>query len=646
MTQRPRLLVSEAVRDAMVAAAKREHPCETGGILLGVHVGGQPWVTAVVEIPSEIRGRHHYEIPGGATRPAVLNARAADHRLGYLGDWHSHPEDVGPSKKDLDSLRRISSPHHEEQNPTLVVVRSTGGGRTLNARRVVSGRARSCDVEFAGGLPPFEPLPRRTSGGALPANDLPSASGARIAGDDYQWLHAWRMCMEMLHESITDNSTNPAVAIGVEEPGVGNGDDVVVHRTRPPNSYQQVKYAVDNRTAVGLDYLHTNGILQKIVQAHRDLTANGSPAEMRLVTNRTIDPSDTLLRDRDGRDGRLLPRAAQGGPKSDRGKARADWATKAGVSEPELMDFLEHFHLDVTYDLDRLRRDVSLLMTANGLRSDAVAVNLGAGWISQQVVAGRRRLGLDDVKAAITALGLERGSPWTTISISTIKHDGVAHQAAVALDWVGRMSGDTDWNRVAPEPPNTWDDLATDIRSVPGLLGGRKRVLVSGHLRQATGFLIGSELRRVMGYEVGIRQGDQLWTSSDEPERYDVTVDESVVDAGTGTAIIVNVATDAAGQALQWIIDSGLEIRAALTVSPTRGAGPLSVPTPRAANGLAVAVRDIARQHSSTTPLHLFLIGPLGLAVLLGHHWNRVTTTYVYEHLAGSEYARAFVVRA
>ncbi|MFD9702111.1 SAVED domain-containing protein [Lentzea sp. NPDC059081] len=644
MSRRPSLLVSEAARDAMIAAAKRSHPWETGGILLGVLSEGRPWVTAVVEIPSEIRGPHHYELPGGATRPAVLSAREADHRLGYLGDWHSHPVDVGPSSTDLDSLRRNSSPHHEELNPTLVVVRSTRVGHVLDARRIIAGRPRSCDIQPTGGLPPA--APRHTSGEALPAHHVPSASGARIAGDDYQRLYAWRRCMEMLHESITGNSANPAVAVGVEEPGVGNGDDVVVHRTQPPNSYHQVKYAVDHRTAVGFDYLQASGVLRNIVQAYRDLTATGSPAEMRLVTNRTIDPGDKLMQDRDGRDGRLVPRASQGGPKSGRGKARAGWAAEAGVSEPELMDFLEHFHLDVAYDLDRLRSDVSLLMTANGLRSDAIAVNLGADWISRQVIAGRRRLARDDVRAAITDLGLERGSPWTTVSISTIKHDAVAHQASVAVDWVDRMSGDTDWSRVAPEPPNTWEDLATEVRSVPARLGDANRVLVSGHLRQATGFLIGSELRRVMGYEVGIRQGDQLWTSSDEPEKYDVTVDETTVGGDTGTAIIVNVATDAAGQALRWITDSGLEVQTAVTVSPSRGTGPSSVPTPRAANGLAIAVRDIARRHSSTGPLHLFLIGPLGLAVLLGHHWNRVTTTYVYEHLAGSEYTRAFVVSA
>ena len=475
---------------------------------------------------------------------------------------------------------------------------------------------------------------------------MPSASGVRIAGDDYQWLHAWRMCMEALHENLTGNTPNPVIAVGVEEAGVGNGDDVVLYRRRPPNTYMQVKYAVDNRTPVSLAYLGEQGILRKMVKAHGELTADGTPVEMRLVTNRTIDPNDLLLRDRDGRDGRLLPRAAQGNARSDRGKARAEWATKAKTDEPALMAFLDQFHLDAAYDLDKLRKDVSLLMTANGLRSDAVAVSLGADWISQQVIAGHRRLSVDDIKSAATALNLQAGSPWTTISIATIKRDQLAHQAAATVDWVERISGDTDWTRIEPKPPATWADLATDVRMVPDQLAGNKRILVSGHMRQATGFLIGSELRRVMGYEIGIRQGDQLWTSEEQPDHYDIAVEETVVEAGSDTAVIINVAAAAAEDAIDWIKESGIPVGKILTVTPKVGAGPKAIPTPSAANSLAVAIRDLARRHARAGDIHLFLIGPLGLAVLLGHHWNRVTTTQVYEHLGGPDYVRAFTVDA
>lgn len=479
----------------------------------------------------------------------------------------------------------------------------------------------------------------------MTSNQMPSASGVRIAGDDYQWLHAWRCCMEALHEDLTGNNPNPVIAVGIEEAGVGNGDDVVLHRAHPPNTYMQVKYAVDNRTAVNLDYLDQSGILRKMAKTYTDLTSTGASVQMRLVTNRTIDPNDLLSTDRDGRDGRLLPRAAQGGPKSDRGKARSAWAKKAETDEPRLLDFLSNFHLDVAYDIDRLRRDISLLMTANGLRSDPSAVALGADWIGKQVIAGHRRVTLDDIKSTVTGLHLHTGSPWTTVSIATIKHDELADQAAVSIDWVDRIDGSTDWTRVSPAPPHTWDDLAADIRSITGQLGGSKRILVTGHLRQATGFLVGTELRRVTGYEVGIRQGEQLWTGETPTTNDAITINQQDAEAGPDTAIVVNVAANAADVATDWIRQSTLPVGKILTVQPVAGTGPKAIPTPSAANSAAIAVRDLARRHVKGD-LHLFLIGPLGLAVLLGHHWNRVTTTHVYEHLGGTDYTEAFTVDA
>ncbi len=475
-------------------------------------------------------------------------------------------------------------------------------------------------------------------------NQMPSASGVRIAGDDYQWLHAWRSCLEALHENLTGNAANPIVAVGVEEPGVGNGDDVVLHRTQPPNTYTQVKYAVDNRTAVNLEYLTTSCILRTMYKTYARLTADGTPVEMRLITNRNADPNDILVTDRDGRDGRLVPRAAQGGPKSDRGKARAAWAAEAQTDEDHLLDLLAHLHFDIAYDLDRLRRDVSLLMTASGLRSDPAAVALGVDWVSKQVIAGHRRLTLNGIKSAIT--NLQAGSPWTTISVATIAHDYLADQAAVSIDWVDHMSGTTEWTRVEPAPPATWDDLTTEIRAIPGRLGTNKRILVTGQMRQATGFLIGTELRRVKGYEVGIRQRDQLWTGEEPITSNVITHTQEDTTAGHGTAIIVNVAADAAADTIDWIRESALPVSKILTITPTAGVGPKAVPDAAAANSIAIAIRDLARRHSRDGDLHLFLISPLGLAVLLGHHWNRLITTHVYEHLGGIDYSHAFTIEA
>lgn len=480
----------------------------------------------------------------------------------------------------------------------------------------------------------------------MTGNEMPSATGVRITGDEYQWLHVWRACMEALHHDLTKNTDNPTIAVGVEEPGVGNGDDVVRYRQRPPHVYTQVKYAVDNRTSVGLPYLNSEGILKKLAATHKTLTANGDPVEMRLTTNRPHDPTDVLLRDRDGRDSRLVPRAAQDGPKSERGKARTAWATAAATDEPSLMALLSDLHFDIAYDLKRLRADVALLMTANGLRSEDNTIDQCTKWVSNEVIAGHRRLTLADINQAVTTLNLHAGSPWTTVSIATIKRDDLADQAAVSIDWVDRIDGDNDWQRVAPTPPNTWAGLADEIATIPTQLGSARRILVSGHMRQATGFRVGAELRRVLGYEVGFRQGDQLWNSEEATTTFDLNVAQQHVRAGSDVALIVNVAFDAADQASEWIRQSGLPVATVVTATPATGAGPKAVTTPAAANSLAVAVRNLARKHASSGMLHLFLVGPLGLAVLLGHHWNRVTTTYVYEHLGAQDYTRAFTVDA
>ena len=150
----PILLLSESAQASMIAAAAKAHPLETGGILVGVHTdGGHPWVTSAIEITTSDRGRHHYKIPSGATQPGVHSARRRDPRLGYLGDWHSHPADIGPSATDLATLAFYSIKHPRTPNPTLIVVRNTTGGRALDARRIVSAKPRPCELHLTGDLP-------------------------------------------------------------------------------------------------------------------------------------------------------------------------------------------------------------------------------------------------------------------------------------------------------------------------------------------------------------------------------------------------------------------------------------------------------------------------------------------------------------
>ena len=152
----PVLLIAEQAIASINGAAARSYPHETGGILVGVYVEGDPWITYAIEIPSPDSGRHHYRIPGGTTQPAVKAAREQDSRLGYLGDWHSHPADVGPSPTDLASLALISYRRPRRPNPTTIVARKRGDEYVLDARRIVGVKVRSCDLRITGSLDRLE----------------------------------------------------------------------------------------------------------------------------------------------------------------------------------------------------------------------------------------------------------------------------------------------------------------------------------------------------------------------------------------------------------------------------------------------------------------------------------------------------------
>ncbi|WP_368681769.1 Mov34/MPN/PAD-1 family protein [Mycobacterium intracellulare] len=148
------MLLAESAAQVMHAAAAASHPLETGGILVGVYVRGQPWVTAAIEIPSEERGVGHYRLPGRTTRAAVIKAQRTDSRVGYLGDWHSHPRDIGPSAIDIGSLAMMTMAHIATPNPLLIVVRRRDCAYALDVRRMRLGVPISCAVTLSGDLSP------------------------------------------------------------------------------------------------------------------------------------------------------------------------------------------------------------------------------------------------------------------------------------------------------------------------------------------------------------------------------------------------------------------------------------------------------------------------------------------------------------
>jgi len=489
-----------------------------------------------------------------------------------------------------------------------------------------------------------------TTRGPLPA---PSATGVRTAGDRFQWLVAWEACVDAL-QGAAAGVDNPTVSVGVEVDGVGNLDDVVIIRTRAPHAYKQVKYTVDSRTPVNTAYLTDPSsaggpsILQKIASAWRELSRPGVPIELAIVTNRQADPEDQLVAGRDSRTRLLLPRAAEGGPGSAVGKARAQWGTAAGISEAELLELLAVLDFDLGHDVEHLARTVKLTMAVAGLRSDEMALNTGLDWIAQQVIAGRREFTVGDIRDVVDTRAIRIEDARAIVSIATLLPDPLGRQAQYAIDWVDRFDGLDPNLKRRPRPPATWAELQTDIDAIPSHLGATKRVVVTGSMRLAPAFAVGAALRMVTGVDVATIQRGTLWRS-DTP--YAVpsspTSTERFIGQGDDLAIVIQIATPIIDDVLAFLQEQAVPVRRLVVLGPDGGPRDSAVANPEEACALAVGIRDaVRRETKGHTRVHLFLAAPMGLALLLGHRWNRVAPTVVYEDLAVLGYEAAFTVNA
>jgi hypothetical protein len=100
----------------------------------------------------------------------------------------------------------------------------------------------------------------------------------------------------------------------------------------------------------------------------------------------------------------------------------------------------------------------------------------------------------------------------------------------------------------------------------------------------------------------------------------------------------------------RYVAEQALPIRDLLILAPPGGPGPEVIGDGPAAARLAVGLRDAVRQKLEEQPverIHLFIAAPGGLALLLGHRWNALRPTTVYEHLgSGAGYVPTLNVPA
>lgn len=479
----------------------------------------------------------------------------------------------------------------------------------------------------------------------------PSPSGARIAGDDYQHLFTWLQALKLRRE--VDGVTHIEIEVG----GNHNVDDVVVHRQAGgPALYHQVKFVVDQRAPLSSDWFTERGDtrrspLERFYDSFGKLTVDGQRPEMVLETNRWPVDGDPILSHVNGQSHKLLPRLAAPGAGSATGRARRAWADHLGISEEDLYEMLEHLEIRAgRSSFEELREHCCWLMGAVGLLDDVDAVDVGMGEIRRLIREGVRRVDAGALAEIIAAKSLERGESRATLLVQQINKDALPELATAAVDWVDLFDGDEPATRRQLHDPRGWNDvLRSQLRDAVTKIRaqGHRDVALAGAMRLSTAMTVGVEMSDVAGFTVAVAQRDREWSSVGDRADAELERHEVVVGRGDQVAVGISIAADVSSDAVAYLEQEHIPIGNFVNLTSARGVGRHAIASPDEARGLAQALIDAIRSEARghEPPLHLFVAGPLGLSLLLGHAWNRMPETQLYDDLGpGRGYAPTFLL--
>jgi hypothetical protein len=484
-----------------------------------------------------------------------------------------------------------------------------------------------------------------------PSATPPSASGARLSGDDVQHAVAWHAALRTVvpHTGIE--------SVTVEAAKAGNVDDVVVAKTGQPTEYIQVKATVTAQRAATVGWLTTAGatggpsILQRFHRAGRTLrTAAGHP-DLVLVTNRSIDPRDPILTLRDRNDrlaGRLRLATAPAAL-----RARGALLEHLDCTADELDGLLEHLRLHTDASEAAWRdyhvRDISF---AAGVRADDTAFALGISEVREWVKTSRTEKRAVDINEAIDRLGIRAQEPSAVLMIKALDESDPELDPSVCLDWVDRFRGSEARNRRGLKNPADWETLLRPqlVRAQQRFRSlGAHRVLITGTMRLPTWFTAAVMVQETAGFTPAKIKDGELWVRPPghvQPAELQLSVPVSDLPTGSDVALALAISCDPTEDVQHYLASSG-QTMPVLTATLPCGASTSSITGPRHAYAVALAVRDLAREIArrlNPPVLHLFLAAPAALAVLLGGVWDRVPTTQTYEDLTVSGYEPAFLI--
>ena len=479
---------------------------------------------------------------------------------------------------------------------------------------------------------------------------IPSPSGARLSGDDYQHLFTWLNALKLLHRE--ENVVKVCF-----ETNAGNVDDLVLHHSNAPPIYNQIKFVMTQAEPLTHKWFTTPPRLgaltplQRFYKSMKTLSIDDMPPKMALQTNRWPAAGDPLLKHVCGRSGKVLPRLAEATPRSASGRVRTEWAEHLKVGDDKLLQMLEHLEIRAGRDgLDQLRNQCTWRMRAVGFRGDPEAVDIGVSEIRRLIGEGIRELDAEALMAIARSKGLLSETNRATLLIQSLEPDPWPEAATAYVDWVDLFEGSDASSRRRLLRPDEWNcRLKPELHTAVTKFKRQqyRDVFLAGTMRLSTGLMAGTLLSDVAGFSVSIRGREGEWSSQNKTSNMEVMREEIGIGAGSEITMALSVSAQIRDDVLEYVRSAELPIDRLIVYSPCSDVSRWSIPGPKEGLGFAHVLSAMMRTDTRKVQgvVHLFQAGPLPLSVMVGHLWNRMPLTQLYDDLGpGCGYTPTFLI--
>lgn len=490
---------------------------------------------------------------------------------------------------------------------------------------------------------------------------MPSASSARLKGDDYQHLYTWYRILALRKPGTKVNR------VSIEMPGVGALDDVATHLTLDSgyrSEFCQIKFHVDHRSQYSTELLLAKrdgqrSLLKKLFDGWRAVSQMCDDHVVIFLSNWAWDPNDPIAQLIDGRTCRLKSEFLAASVRSDIGKCRCRWMNHLGADPNEFARFVDALRIQIGYSHEqKLREDIEERMDAIGLRSDESAIMLGLQqvreWVKEGVVTIDDALLSDAIERY--SLQTERPEKSAVVHLHTIVHRAFADEADYVLDWVELFEDRDDGQRGhLPIEADAWQTIMMpelqELRRAIDAVPDMRLLRMRGQARLSAWLAAGFVFRQTAGYELEAKQGSLVCRTDSIPSPDWVLRTPPRIEQlrdGPDVAVGISVSTDLVEDVLAYLRGNAPSYGAAMFLRPDRPLGREAIRSAGDMVALAASVKLAAQQfvrQRGAKRVGLFYAGPAVGALFVGHALNAVAREIQVFEDADPGYAPAFILR-